>query len=82
MIAILFNFLKKYGLGKSEIGVFVHLFVLGLYLVPVLPQLDYDLMMNFQKVIGAFTLSSFVGRIQDQKTLFKALKSVFLSWGK
>lgn len=83
MIALALGFLKcRLGVGKSEIGIFLHLLMLALYLLPILPILDYDLMIKIQVVLSAFTGSSLLSRIQDKKTLLKALNSIFLSWGK
>lgn len=83
LIGIFLNFLKsKIGIGKTEIGIIFHLLFMALYVLPLAGWLTWDMLINIQVVIGAFTGSSFLGRIQDKEAFFKALQSVFFQWGK
>lgn len=83
MIALALAWLRNsLGFGKSELGMIIHFLVVAAYLAPAFPKLDWDLMVNIQMVVGAFTFSGFVGRIENMKTVLKALRSIFLQWGK
>ena len=83
MIALGLAFIRsRLGIGKSELGVFLHIVLVVVYVLPILPQLDWDLQIKIHSVLGAFTFSSIVGRIENMKTVLKALKSIFAEWGK
>ena len=81
MIASLLLRLKGIGIGKSEFGIAVHVIMLVAWLLPVLPEFTWEVMVQFQTVWALFTGSAFLSRIESQQTALKALKSIFGGWG-
>jgi len=76
------RFIRAYIGGKTELGLLFSILALAIYMLPIVPQFTFDMLVPVLTIIGTFTGTALFSRIEDKKGTLDAFKSLFAAFRK
>ena len=63
--------------GKTELGLIIMLVAVGVYVLPIAPDFDWEALMGLLTAFGGMTGVAMASRIEAKEGIIKAIRSLF-----